>query len=148
MKINVERLLMSYKRKTPRVEPLWCCSPTEKNYMDVSEDILECGVAIYKSPLQNLWDALQDPIVYERETLWRSIHDSEKIARIIIQWEMKIKLSPPFLQFNKYGKLLVLDGKHRLTVARYMAPDDIFFAVGAGDEENISKVIPAAVKMS
>jgi len=137
-----------YKKSTPNVTPIWDATAKSIQFNDINHEILGAGIDIYTAPHQDVWSGIYKPEIYDKDTLWQSVHDSGKIARVIDAWESGIALSPLF--FVKHGSrdmALVADGKHRLTVARYMGCENIPFMVQSNKSAWVKSAIPSASKI-
>lgn len=145
---RMDELVKAYKRVTPKVAPIWDTASSSIQFNDISHEILEIGMDIYTAPYDDVWKGIYDPGIYEKDTLWENIHDSGKIARVIDAWRNNKALSPLF--FVKHvckDMALVADGKHRLTVARYMGCKNIPFMVQSNESSWVKNAIPSAQKI-
>ncbi|WP_304182768.1 hypothetical protein [Pseudoalteromonas prydzensis] len=144
----MDELVLAYKSSTPKVNPIWDISSNSINFNDISKEILDSGMEIYTASYDEVWAGIFEPSIYDKDTLWKNVHDSRKIARAIKAWEEKKALSPLF--FVKHGSkdlALVADGKHRLTVARYMGCNNIPFMIQSSASSWLKKAIPSAIKI-
>ncbi|WP_075173749.1 ParB N-terminal domain-containing protein [Neptunomonas phycophila] len=144
----VDKLVRAYKNSTPKVTPIWDATPNSITFNDISNEILQSGMDIYTASFDDVWAGIFEPEIYDKDTLWKTIHDSRKIARVIEAWENKQALSPLF--FVKHGSkdlALVADGKHRLTVARCMGCENIPFMVQSNTSSWLKNAIPSAEKI-
>lgn len=132
----VAAVVKRLKAHTPRVSPTWDMSSRAPDHNDVDENLLAHGLALYTAPLDDIWAGLYDPSVYEADTLWADIHDDNKIGGVILAWEQGRPLSPPmFVRYDHLPEAYVADGKHRLTVARYMEAQTVPFLVPATQKD-------------
>ena len=119
-----------YKSRTPFVIPVWEMSEKSIRHNDICGETLDSGMNLYTAPFDSVWSGIYEPSIYDSGTLWENIHDSRKIARVINHWKNGQALAPIFLiKHGSKNLALVADGKHRLTVARYMGCDQIPFMV-------------------
>jgi hypothetical protein len=141
-------LVKAYMKKTPKVLPLWDITTKAIEFNDISSEILQSGIDIFISSYKALWNGIFKPSVYAPKTLWKNIHDRNKIAKIIDAWNNGNKLSPIFLvKHGAIPKALVADGKHRLTVAGYMKCSEIPFMVPKSTSSWVFEAIPSARKV-
>lgn len=144
---RIRKLVKGYKKSTPKVNPIWDHSHESISYNDLSKEVLSAGLVILSANFSDVWSALHRPEVYEATTLWKSGaqgHNPANIAKVIECWVQEIKLSPIFLCPHENGLALVCDGKHRLTVARYMGAEIISLMVCADNLAWFQKLIPNA----
>jgi hypothetical protein len=144
----MEELVKAYKKNTPKVTPIWDTTPNSIQFNDISDEILGSGMDIYSAPYDDVWNGIYEPEIYDKDTLWKNLHDNEKIARVIEAWQSNKALSPLF--FVKHGgkdMALVADGKHRLIVARYMGCKNIPFMVESSNSSWVKCAIPSAKKI-
>ncbi len=143
-------LIQCFKQAMPAISAHWDTSEGSFQHNDIAEEVVGSGLAIYMCGMEDLWEGIYEPAVYDAGTLWSDDHDSHKIAKVINAWLKGQKLSPLFLV--KYGGDLdlglVSDGKHRLTVARAIRADVVPFMVGLNEVEWVSKAIPAARRLN
>lgn len=141
-------LVKQYKKQTPIVTPKWDTSTTSTKQNDICETIIASGLILYVAPFEDVWSGIFDPAVYDKDTLWKKSHDNRKIARVINHWQNNRALSPIFLVKHGSKSLgLVADGKHRLTVARYMCSESMPFMVPVCSCQWVSVAIPTATKL-
>jgi len=144
---HMNALVKKYKKQTPTVTPIWDLSESSIAHNNICTETIESGLILFIAPFADVWSGIYEPSIYDRETLWKKIHDNTKIARIIEHWNNNQKLSPIFLVKHGRKELgLVADGKHRLTVARYMDCDYMPFMVPSSDSGWVSVAIPSATK--
>lgn len=145
---KIDDLVKYYKEDTPRVIPIWDVTAESIHFNDINQEIIDSGVDIYTASYDDVWYGIFEPEIYDKDTLWKNIHDCGKIARVIQAWANNRALSPLF--FVKHGSkdlALVADGKHRLTVARYMGCKNIPFMVQANKSCWVKSAIPSAKKI-
>lgn len=146
---KLEAMFEKYKKSTPVVIPRWTTNP-DITFIDIDTQILKKGFIIYEAPFDDVWQGIHDPSIYDANTIWSVVkHDKHKIAGVIEHWENNKPLNPPY--FVKHGTkdlALVADGKHRLTVAKYMGCERFPFIVGVDAVEWVKKAIPSAVELS
>lgn len=145
--LEEQELLDQLQTNTPMVRPIWDKSPASVQFNHINPDILKDGLLLYSASLEDVWKRLYKPNIYDADTLWTDIHCKRKIALVISAWESKKPLSPPF--FVKHGSEslgLVADGKHRLTVARYMSAQELPFLIPKSESEWVRLAIPNAVE--
>jgi len=145
---RMTELVKNYKSNTPNVTPLWDTTPESIEYNDINPTIVNSGIDIYTASFNDVWNGIYKPSIYDRDTLWKDVHDNRKIARVIEAWENGQKLSPIF--FVKHGgksMALVADGKHRLTAARYMTCSNIPFMIESSGKDWLLQAIPKAKKI-
>lgn len=139
-------IIAKYKKSFPSISASWDVSDDCLNFTDIDRQILSSGVSVLTCSLGNLFAGIYKPNVYKANTLWnRDIHDINKIARVIAEWENGTALSPVFLV--KHGELdmgLVADGKHRLTVSDRISVQEIPFMVQTANCAWVMKAIPTA----
>jgi hypothetical protein len=144
----MDKLVRAYKKSTPKVPPIWDTTSNSITFNNISKEILKSGMDIYTASYDDVWAGIFKPEIYDKDTLWKKVHDSRKIAQVIEAWENKQALSPLF--FVKHGSkdlALVADGKHRLTVARYMGCINIPFMVQSNTSSWLKNAIPSAKKI-
>lgn len=145
---RMEDLVIAYKDTTPNVTPSWDLTPNSFQFNDICPEILTSGMEIYLAPTGDVWSGIFEPAIYEKDTLWKSCHDSKKIARVIKSWANNMPLSPLFFVKHEIKDMaLVADGKHRLTVARYMGCKEIPFMVQSNKSSWVEIAIPTAKKI-
>lgn len=141
-------LVMTYMSNTPQVQPRWDTSPQSVSFNDIDDSIVEQGVDIYCAPFEHVWNGIYEPGIYDKNTLWEDVHDPRKIAKIIDAWKHGTALSPMFLvKHGSRAMALVADGKHRLTVARYMGSESIPFMVSSYSSDWLQTAIPSAKRI-
>ena len=148
-----QELIKGFRSNTPLVCPLWDKSKAAVEINDISDEIKTAGLLLYSAPFVDVWQGLYEPFVYDGDTLWNSSHDNRKVARVIEAWQNKRPLSPPFFVKHPIKPMgLIADGKHRLTVAKYMAElEPVYFTAALpfwvkNDEvEWVTKSIPKAI---
>lgn len=146
--LNTQSLIKKYKKQMPDVTPRWNITPGSISFNDISTDITSSGLSIYCCKFDELWAGLFMPSTYEADTLWRGVHDSGKIARVIDAWVNGISLSPIFLvKHEVHDKGLVADGNHRLTVSRAINKSEIPFMVETAKAGWVSRALPSATRL-
>ncbi|CAD5264508.1 MULTISPECIES: hypothetical protein [Halomonadaceae] len=144
----IDELVKTYKENTPLVLPLWDETKRSIEFNNINSSIVEAGIDIYTAPFTDLWNGIYQPDIYDKETLWECVHDERKIAKVIKAWSCRIPLSPIFLvKHGLCSKGVVADGKHRLTVARYMGCESIPFMVSSSSSDWLEIAIPSAKKL-
>lgn len=144
----LDELVAIYMSNTPQVQPRWDTSPQSVSFNDIDDSIVEKGIDIYCAPFENVWNGIYEPGIYDKDTLWDDVHDPRKIAKVIDQWKHGTALSPLFLvKHGSRAMALVADGKHRLTVARYMGSDVIPFMVPSDSSGWLQTAIPSAKRI-
>jgi hypothetical protein len=145
---KMNNLINKYKHQAPNVNPFWDLTAEAINYNDISAEIINSGLVLYKASMNDIWCYIYDSSVYEGNTLWFDTHNNTKIANVINCWERCSNLSPIF--FRKHitkDFLLVADGRHRLTVARYMDFRDIYFYLESSNCKWLTCVLPTAIQL-
>lgn len=146
---QISQLVKRYKKQTPKVNPFWDVTKNSIEYNDINDSIIDAGLEIYIAPFGDVWAGIYEPGIYDCDTLWKSnVHNPQKIAKVIYAWGEGQLLSPIFLvKHESQSMALVADGKHRLTVARYMGCECIPFMVQANCNEWVLIAIPSAKKI-
>jgi len=142
---RIENLVKKYRALMPTIESHWDLTANAIQHNDIQPEVIDAGINIYTCSMTDFWQGIYEPSIYEGNTLWSNKHDRRKIARVIESWEAGLKLSPVYLVKHltkDFG--LIADGKHRLTVARYIKATDFPFMVKTLDSGWVSKVFPAA----
>ena len=143
---RLDELVTRYKKDMPDIVPKWDTSPASISFNDINEDIRTSGLRIYMCEMKELWNGLYQPSIYEACTLWKTVHDSTKIAKVIDTWSKGEPLSPIFLvKHQMLGQGLVADGKHRLTVSRAIHASEVPFMVEATNAAWVSRAFPSAI---
>ena len=143
---RLDELVSIYKKEMPDIVPKWDTSPASISFNDISEDIKASGLSIYVCKMEELWGGLYEPSIYEANTIWKKVHDSAKIARVIDAWSKSEPLSPLFLvKHLNFDQGLVADGKHRLTVSRAIHASEVPFMVEATKAAWIFRAFPTAL---
>jgi len=138
-------LVQKYRKHTPQVTPLWDRTEASVQHNDIDQSIVRSGLTIFTADAQAVWAGLWEPSIYDADTLWKNLHDKDKIARVIEAWEARNTLSPIFLIKHGGENLgLVADGKHRLTVARFMGSAELPFMLQTSDSDWVRIAIPTA----
>ena len=144
----MDHLIKKYKLQTPAVQPLWDTLRNSITHNDICLEIIRSGLILYTAPFIDVYNGIFEPAVYHRNTLWKTLHDSDKIVRVIQHWEQMEALSPVFLVKHGNQNLgLISDGKHRFTTAGYMNCDMIPFMVPSSDNKWVKIAIPSAVQI-
>lgn len=144
--LEEEELIERLKADTPHVQPMWDKSPGSVQFNDINEDFLAEGIVLYSAGMTDVWNGLFRPSIYDANTLWSELHCNRKIARVIRCWQSSRSLSPMFLVKHGAENLgLVADGKHRLTVARYMTCNELPFMVPKSQVAWVKSAMPNAV---
>jgi hypothetical protein len=142
---RIDALVEKYKNQFPNINACWDTSIQSIGHNNIREDIVLGGMAIFDCDMNTLWNGLYDPSIYAGSTIWSKEHDSDKIARVIENWEKSVPLSPIFLvNHETYRKGLVADGKHRLTVSHAISATDMPFMVSVKDVAWAKKCFPSA----
>lgn len=145
-RLDAQELIERLQAHTPHVQPLWDKSPGSVRFNDVNDDLLAEGMVLYVAGMTDVWNGLFKPSIYDANTLWGDLHCSRKIALVINSWETGQPLSPIVLVKHGTENLgLVADGKHRLTVARYMACNELPFMVPKSQSSWVQDAVPNAV---
>lgn len=145
---RLEALATRYRAGLPTITAHWDLRPEGVQHNDINKKDLAGGMLIYKCSMDDLWNGLYDPRVYEANTIWKASHVERKIVRVIEAWEKGALLSPLFLVKHKEFDLgLVADGKHRLTVCRAIRASEVPFMVVSADAAWVEKVIPCAERI-
>lgn len=143
---RLDKLVSRYKKDMQDIVPKWDTSPASIPFNDINEVIRASGLHIYMCEMKELWNGLYKPSVYEASTLWKTVHDSKKIAKIIDAWSKFEPLSPIFLvKHQTLDQGLVADGKHRLTVSRAIHASGVPFMVEATNAAWVSRAFPSAI---
>jgi hypothetical protein len=144
--VQEQELIKHLRTNTPLVRPLWDKSEAAVIFNDIGDEILKSGLLLYSASLVDVWQGLYRPDIYDGNTLWDDLHSQRKIALVINSWLNKKPLTPPFFVKHLKEPLgLVADGKHRLTVARYMVADELPFWVKKDEANWVTTSIPNAV---
>lgn len=145
---RLEALATRYRAGLPTITAHWDLRPESVQHNDINKKILAGGMLIYRCSMDDLWNGLFDPHVYEANTIWDASHAEHKIVRVIEAWEEGASLSPLFLA--RHGELdlgLVADGKHRLTVCRAIHALEVPFMVASAEAIWVEKTIPRAERI-
>lgn len=144
-RVRVVGLIRQFKENMPLISALWDTGPGSIRHNRVNDAIRECGFAIYCCAMDEFWAGLSEPAIYDADTLWTEAHTPEKIAKVFEAWKKGRRLSPLVLQRHEDapGLYLVVDGKHRLTVARAVAAPEMPFMV-AIDDDGVNRIFPSA----
>ena len=142
-----EKLIRKYRKKMPDIAPQWDATPASTPFNDIPEEIVSSGLSIYNCQMGELWAGLHERELFESNTLWsNNIHVRSKIAQVIDYWVQDTALSPIYLM--KHGVLdqgLVVDGNHRLTVARAIGASEVPLMVETAKAAWVSRAFPTAV---
>lgn len=142
----MDELASRYKKEMPEIVAKWDTSPASASFNDINEGIAASGLSIYVCTMEEFWAGLYEPSIYEANTLWKKVHDSAKIARVIDAWFKGESLSPIFLvKHLDLDQGLVADGKHRLTVSRAIHVSNVPFMVEATNAAWVSRAFPSAL---
>lgn len=146
---QLDTLVKQFKQHTPHVQPIWDLTINSVAQNDICSEIVKSGLIILSAPFDDVWAGIYEPSIYDSDTLWHQCHDRNKIAMVIDHWARGDALSPIFLV--KHGREdlgLVADGKHRLTVARYMGCNSLPFIVSIPNSQWVMQAIPSAVELA
>lgn len=140
---KINDLIDLYKSKTPTVIPRWDLTEDAMKHINICNKLFSSGLALYKASINDIWCYINDASLFEGNTLWSNRHDNAKIANVIYFWENSKELTPIFLMKHlTRDLLLVADGKHRLTVTRYMNSVDVYFYLELKNCKWLSDLIP------
>lgn len=138
---RLDQLAKSYMKNTVKVKPKWDKNPTSYAHNDTDKCHTLLGMVLFEIKTSDLYLMIDDSWLYEADTLWK--HHDNKIARIIEHWQNGQSLSAPFFLMHSVNKkILVADGKHRLTTARAMNAETVPFFVKASDAHWIKEILP------
>ncbi len=147
---RIDVLIKRFKLKLPNTSPVWDRSSAAVHFNDIGSPYIQAGLAIYDVTMQDLWQGLYEPCIYEKDTIWsKEAHDIRKIALVLEAWEANRALSPIFLIRMKPNNLaLVADGKHRLTVSRALQAESMVVMVSLNDEAWLGQLMPSARRVA
>ncbi|MCR8961174.1 hypothetical protein M0765_026620 [Variovorax sp. S2] len=147
---KLDQLVKKYRRHTPQVNPTWDCSVESIAMCDIDASWIDSGVAVFRAPFCDVWNLLYEPAVYDGSTLWnKEDHTLDKIVRVIQHWERSEGLAPMLLSVRASSRLgLVIDGKHRLTVAHRMTCAEIPFMVPLKESDWILRALPSVTSVA
>ncbi len=147
---RINALIRQYRQNLPPISALWDTSEGSIQHNDIKSEILRGGLAIYTCGMDELWDGLFEPAIWEADTLWKDVHESSKIAKVIEAWSSGQELSPIYLvKYDGEPALgLIGDGNHRFTVARAIGAPSVAFMVAVSDVGWVEKTFPSARKLS
>jgi hypothetical protein len=100
---------------------------------------------VYKIPWKALFVILDEYYVdmYKSQTLSEEeLFDCEKFMRIIDFWKHGTPLIPPILTSSGHGKLVPVDGKHRLKLSSLTKSEEVVVIVYDIDIILVSELLP------
>jgi len=147
-RLRVDALVAKYRKNMPQITAQWDTSSSAVDHNFIDSNSLNSGYSFYSCSMDELWQGIYKPAIYDANTLWSRVHDRCKIAKVIEAWESGKPLSPIFLaQRGATVFAVVNDGKHRLTVSRAIKAVDMPFMVLGVGPAWISKAFPGAKRI-
>lgn len=147
-RLRVEALVEKYRKNIPPITAQWDTSASAVDHNDIHADCLKEGVSVYSCSMDELWQGIFDPAIYDANTLWSDDHEPRKIAKVIEAWASGQALSPILLAKHLSKDLAVVpDGKHRLTVSRAIQAVEMPFMVLGDGPAWVSKAFPSAKRI-
>lgn len=147
-RLRVEALVEKYQQNMPQITAQWDTSANAVDHNDIDPVSLKVGYSLYSCSMNEVWQGIYKPDIYDANTLWSDDHSRKKIAKVIEAWELGKALSPIYLgQRGATAFAVVNDGKHRLTVARAINAFDMPFMVLGDGPAWVSKAFPGAKRI-